>query len=209
MTSKMTSDPHTTREADTSSRARRPANHGPLGGVSRLTAPVLAAAFLFGVAQGAVAYVHRSAVAERHTAGTNAITIHVILAIAAAAVVIAVQVWRVRQPGRRGPSPWGAPFAARAMAKLRLFYQRSPGAAMARGLPAALLILVILYCPYRMGAQVIGGLDPNATVNAWGGPSYAGALLAHWLDCVIGFYAAALLLSRLPADRRRSRPRLP
>jgi hypothetical protein len=29
------------------------------------------------------------------------------------------------------------------------------------------------------------------------GPSYLGALLAHWLDGIAGFYAAALLLSRL------------
>jgi hypothetical protein len=49
----------------------------------------------------------------------------------------------------------------------------------------------------RLGAQVIGGLDPNATVNAWGGPSYLGALLAHWLDGIVGFYVAAFLLSRL------------
>jgi hypothetical protein len=60
-----------------------------------------------------------------------------------------------------------------------------------------LLMLVLLYAPYRMGKQVIGGLDPNSTVNAWGGPSYAGALLAHWLDCMIGFYVAAFLVSLL------------
>ena len=59
------------------------------------------------------------------------------------------------------------------------------------------LVLVLLYQPFRMGAQVTGGLDPNATVNAWGGPAYAGALLAHWLDDIVVFYAAAFLLSRL------------
>jgi hypothetical protein len=48
-----------------------------------------------------------------------------------------------------------------------------------------------------MGAQLIGGLDPNATVNAWGGPTYAGALLAHWLDAIVGCYAAAFLLGRV------------
>lgn len=41
------------------------------------------------------------------------------------------------------------------------------------------------------------GLDPNATVNAWGGPTYLGALLAHSLDAMVGFYAAAFLLGRL------------
>jgi len=66
---------------------------------------------------------------------------------------------------------------------------------MLRAVPMTLLVLLLLYAPFRMGAQVIGGLDPNSTINAWGGPSYARALLAHWLDCVIGFYVAAFLLS--------------
>lgn len=48
-----------------------------------------------------------------------------------------------------------------------------------------------------MGMQVTGGLDPNATVNAWGGPTYLGALLARWLDGIVSFYAAAFLLSCL------------
>ncbi len=68
---------------------------------------------------------------------------------------------------------------------------------LARVLAAAPLILVLAYAPYRMGAQVTGGLDPSATVNAWGGPTYLGALLAHWLDAAAGFYVAAFLLSRL------------
>jgi hypothetical protein len=59
------------------------------------------------------------------------------------------------------------------------------------------LVLLLAYAPFRLGAQLIGGLDPNATVNAWGGPSYLGALLAHWLDGLVAFYAAAFLLSRL------------
>jgi len=68
---------------------------------------------------------------------------------------------------------------------------------VARTLATVLLILVIAYAPARMGAQVIGGLDPNNTVNAWGGPSYLGAMLAHYLDAVLGCYAACFLLSRL------------
>jgi hypothetical protein len=46
-------------------------------------------------------------------------------------------------------------------------------------LPAAALFL---YCFWRAGVQLTGGLDPNFTVNAWGGPSYAGALACHYLD---------------------------
>jgi hypothetical protein len=60
-----------------------------------------------------------------------------------------------------------------------------------------LIVLVFAYAPARMGAQVIGGLDSNNTVNAWGGPSYLGAMLAHYLDALVGFYAACFLLGRL------------
>jgi hypothetical protein len=170
--------------------------HSPMR-VSRLSVPVLAAAFLIGVAKGAVAYSRRSSVLEHHVAGTNAITIHVVLAIVAAAVVIAIQVRRSRQRSQPGPSPWSAPFSSSAVAKIGQTIRLSGGTAVVKALPMALLILVLLYCPFRMGAQVIGGLDPNSTVNAWGGPTYAGALLAHWLDCIVGFYVAAFLLGRL------------
>jgi hypothetical protein len=169
---------------------------------SRLTVPVLAAAFAAGLAKGAADYSVRSRVVEHHVAGTNAIMVHIALAIAAAVVVLAIQLLRLRSDGQRGPTPWLAPFSASAVARLRQTFLRSPGAAAVRALPVALLIVVVLYAPFRMGAQVIGGLDPNATVNAWGGPSYAGALLAHWLDCVIGFYVAAFLLSRLLVPSR-------
>jgi hypothetical protein len=174
-------------------------HHGPRMSGSPLTVPVLAAAFLIGLAEGAVAYSHRSSILEQHVAGTNAITVHVVLAIVAAAAVIAIQLWRRRQPGQPGPSPWSAPFSSEAVARMRRTIRLSRGAAAARLLPIALLILVLLYCPYRMGAQIIGGIDPNSTVNAWGGPTYAGALLAHWLDCIVGFYVAAFLLGRLLA----------
>lgn len=182
--------------------------HGRGARVSRLTVPVLAAAFLIGLAEGAVAYSRRSATLEPHAAGTNAITVHLVLAILAAVTVIAIQAWRSGHPGQRGSSPWAAPFSGHAVARASRTIRHSRGAAVALLLPAAPLILVLLYAPYRMGLQVIGGLDPNATVNAWGGPTYAGALLAHWLDCVLGFYAAAFLLGRLlAASGPRFRPR--
>jgi hypothetical protein len=172
--------------------------------VSRLSVPVLAAAFLAGLAKGAVAYSHRSPILEPHVAGTNAITIEVALGIAAAAVVVVIQVMRWRKQGQLGPSPWIMPFSSCAVAKIGRTLRLSRGAAVAKALPMALLVLVLLYCPYRMGAQIIGGLDPNSTVNAWGGPSYAGAMLAHWLDCIVAFYVAAFLVGRLaPGNGRR------
>jgi hypothetical protein len=170
---------------------------GPTARLSRFSVVIFATSFLIGIAEGAVAYARRSPVLEGRVPGTNAITVHVALAIAAAAVVAAIQVWQARKRIRRGPSPWTAPFSTRAMARLSRTVRLFGGATMLRALPMAVLLLALLYAPYRMGAQVIGGLDPNSTVNAWGGPSYAGALLAHWLDCIIGFYVAAFLLGLL------------
>jgi hypothetical protein len=69
---------------------------------------VFLALFLTGVAEGAVEYARRSPVIARHVAGSNAITLHVVLAIAAAAAVIGIQARRSRGPGPRRfpPAPW-------------------------------------------------------------------------------------------------------
>jgi hypothetical protein len=50
----------------------------------------------------------------------------------------------------------------------------------------AFAALVVWYSLWRAGFQVLGGLDPAFTSQAWGGPSYLGAGLAHWLDGIIG-----------------------
>ena len=49
----------------------------------------------------------------------------------------------------------------------------------------------------RAGARVLGGLDPNFTVNAWGGPTYLGAMTCHYLDCALICAASAWLASRI------------
>jgi hypothetical protein len=169
--------------------------------VSAATATVFAALLAAGIAEGAVQYAHRSPRIEQRVAGTNAITVHVVLAAVAAAVVIGIQVQRSRQPAsQRRPSPWAAPFSVAGMSRLRQTIRLAGGLSLpnlARAVAAVPLVLVLLYAPFRMGMQIIGGLDPNQTVNAWGGPTYLGAMLAHYLDCFIGFYAVALLLSRL------------
>jgi hypothetical protein len=178
--------------------------------LSRVTATVFAVLLVTGIAEGAAEYARRSPKIDRHVAGTNAITVHVLIAVAAAVAVISIQAQHSRQPARqRGPSAWAAPFTASAASRLRrtaLLAGEPSLPNLARAVAAVPLILVILYTPFRMGQQITGGLDPNATVNAWGGPTYLGALLAHWLDGIVGFYAAAFLLSRLlPAaagDRR-------
>jgi hypothetical protein len=196
---RMANNPRLASEADNASNTvlREGRGRRPMTRASLVSVPILATAFLAGIAEGAVAYSRRSPILERQVPGTNAITVHVVLAIAAAAVVVVIQVWRARNQAQRAPSPWTAPFSSRAMARLTRTMRRAGGGTIMRAVPMALLVLVLLYAPYRMGAQVIGGLDPNSTVNAWGGPTYAGALLAHWLDCTIGFYVAAFLLGRL------------
>ena len=165
--------------------------------ISRLTVSVFVAAFLVGLASGVVSYAHRSRVIEQRTVNATANEIEIGVAIAAAAIVAAVQLWRSRNPGRRGQSPWLAPFSARAAARVARTFRSSAGAAPLRALRALLLILVMLYMPWRMGSVLTGAFDPNAVVNAWGGPTFIGAVAAHWLDCIIGFYAAAFLLGRL------------
>jgi hypothetical protein len=169
--------------------------------LSRVTATVFAVLLVAGIAEGAVDYARRSPKIEQHVAGTNAITLHVFVAVTAAAAVVSIQVRRSRQPAwRRGPSPWAAPFSAAAASRLRRTIRLAGGLSLpnlARAVAAVPLVLVLLFTPFRMGMQITGGLDPNATVNAWGGPTYLGALLAHYLDGIVGFYAAAFLLSRL------------
>jgi hypothetical protein len=179
----------------TGTRSKRPGLR-----LSRFTVGALVAAFLLGIAKGAVEYARRSAAAEPHAAGTNAILIHVLLAVAVAATVLVIQVGRARRPGERGRSPWAAPFSHRAAARLGRTLRFAHGPSLpnvARALATVPLVLVVAYAPARMGAQVIGGLDPNNTVNAWGGPTYIGAMLAHYLDALVGFYAACFLLGRL------------
>jgi hypothetical protein len=169
--------------------------------LSRVTVTVFAVLLVSGIAEGAADYARRSPTIERHVAGTNAIAFHVLIAVAAAAAVVSIQARRSRQPARqRGPSPWAAPFSVSAASRLRRTARLAGGLSLpnlARAAAAVPLVLVLLYTPFRIGMQITGGLDPNATVNAWGGPTYLGALLAHWLDGIVGFYAAAFLLSRL------------
>ena len=66
------------------------------------------------------------------------------------------------------------------------------------GLPAGIVLTVgaalIWFTPLRAGQQVFAALDADFTRDAWGGPSYLGASLAHWMDGVLMFYAATALI---------------
>ncbi len=181
--------------------------------LSLLTSAAFVVLFLIGIANGAVDYAHRSAVPEHHGMGTNATAGEVLVAIAVVAIAAVIEVRRSRRAGGRGPSPWAAPFSAAAAVRLGRtlrFAQGHSAANVARFLVTVPLVLVLAYVPLAGGRAGHRRPDPNATVNAWGGPTYAGALLAHWLDAIVGFYAAAFLLSRVllasAAGRGRARP---
>ena len=174
-------------------------------GAFRLSGPLTAlagSAFVSGAVYGLLQFLERSPVRQRHVAGTAAWGPH--LALALAAIVILSLVWWRRQggngprPGRRSLlAPLGTSAARRIARVLGLGGDPAHRGRLLLALPAAALLG---YCVWRAGVQVTGGLDPNFTVNAWGGPSYAGALLCHYLDLALLAGAAAWLLNRiLPA----------
>jgi hypothetical protein len=70
--------------------------------------------------------------------------------------------------------------------------------------PAALF----LYGFYRAGLQVTGGLGPNFTVNDWGGPTYLGAMVCHYMDLFLLMATGAWLVDKilLPDPPRAGRP---
>jgi hypothetical protein len=180
--------------------------------VRQLSVPLViltAAFFVLGVVAGLFSYLSRSPVPEKFVPGSSAWAQHLAVAVVACA---ALGYGRWRHQRRFGPrsgrlwllAPLGEPAARRVARTLGAL--RSPS-----GLGRALLVLppaaLFLYFFYRDGEQVLGGLDPNFTVNAWGGPSYLGAMACHYLDGFVLMAVAAWLLDRiLLPDRTAPRP---
>jgi len=186
---------------------------------------VYASLFAAGLAVGGVSYLRRSPIREAHHAGTAAWPAHLALLVLAVLLLVVARVRRRRAlakdaSGRRdGPdlrpeagrpvqpnggaptagllllAPLGKPAAGR-IRRSCAAGRRSPGG-LARLVAAAVVGLVFAYCVARAGAQVLGGLDPNFTVNAWGGPTYLGAMACHYLDCALICAASAWLASRI------------
>jgi hypothetical protein len=67
-------------------------------------------------------------------------------------------------------------------------------------------LVLIGYGFGRIGEQVTDGLDPNFTVNAWGGPTYLGAMACHYLDAALGIAASAWLLDKILLRAAGHRP---
>jgi hypothetical protein len=185
-------------------RQRRLAR-SPADQLSEVSLIVLGVACFVGVAAGAVSYSNRSHVRKIHATGTNAIPVQLSLALVVVGFVVAAQLHRPRSGMPSARSLWLTSLSKNALTRVGDTIRFARGLTLRNFvtiLPAVFLLAVMVYCPFRMGQQVIGGLDPNSTVNAWGGPTYLGALLAHWLDSIVIFYGAALALDRLLVRKR-------
>jgi hypothetical protein len=180
----------------------------PTPGTRRFSLLLSAATVAFlalGVVTGWVTYLHRSPVREVHVAGTTAWTQHLIIA-GVAVVLYGLALWlHRRRPGRgSGRLLLLAPIGTSAMARLAATMREGSWRTLAVLLPLAMFA----YGWWRTGEQVIGGLDPNFTANAWGGPSYLGAMFCHYLDGGLIIAACAWLLNwimRPAASATRSR----
>ena len=179
--------------------------------VRQLSAPLVilaAALFAAGVISGLFSYVHRSSVRETFIPGSSAWWQQLAVAVVACAA-FGYGRWRhQRRFGRHSGRLWllaplGKPAARRVARTLSAL--RGPSG-VGRALLAVLPAAVFLYFFYRNGEQVIGGLDPNFTVNAWGGPTYIGAMACHYLDGLVLMGAAAWLLDRILLPGQPTRP---
>lgn len=64
-------------------------------------------------------------------------------------------------------------------------------------------MFVEMFVAWRVGQQVVAGLDPNVTHDAWGGPSYLGAMACHYLDAALLVAVCHVLLrAATPSDPR-------
>jgi hypothetical protein len=194
------------RQADGSHLIRRQPGHmtSTIGQMSPLLSASAAGLAAAGIACGLVSYLHRSPVRQAHVPGTSAWVQHLIVA-AVAGALYGVARWRHgHRPGRGSGrllllAPLGRSAASRLAATTRPLSWRPVAA-----LPP---LAMIAYGFWRNGEQVTGGLDPNFTVSAWGGPTYLGAMACHYLDGGLIIAACGWLLDwiLLPAAAGRSR----
>jgi hypothetical protein len=171
----------------------------------QLSGPLTAlfgSAFVSGVMYGLLEFLQRSPIRQEHVAGSAAWGQQLALALGTIVILSAAQARHRRRFGPRSGRLWLlAPLgrhAARRIARALGFGSEAaqPGRLLL-ALPAAALFL---FCFWRAGVQVTGGLDPNFTVNALGGPGYAGAMACHYLDLFLLAAGAAWVMDRiLPA----------
>jgi len=163
----------------------------------KLSKPTLIITLLLaalGIGAGINIYLSRSSRLDVNNPANNAITLHVVLAIV---TVIVTTVVVLRAKKRSQPSPLRAPFTVQAYnrAKTTLLFKKGVNVLdLLRIVVTLFLLYMLLWEPFRAAMEPFAALDPNARANAWGGPTYLGSTLAHWLDGFVLFYVAAFLL---------------
>jgi hypothetical protein len=165
----------------------------PRTALSPLLSAAAASLLALGVLTGLIMYLGRSPVREAQLPGTSAWPQHLALAGLAAALYAFARWRQHRQPGRGSGRLLLAPVSRSAADRLRMTLRRPSWRAVA-ALP---LLILIGYGCWRTGEQVTAGLDPDFTANAWGGPTYLGAMACHYLDGGLIIAAAGWLLNQI------------
>lgn len=179
-------------------RSGSPAGHAA-GIRSQLSGPlvaVIAVMFVLGIVFGGITYLQRSPEPEPYVDGMAAWLPHLVVLVSAVVVTgFLLRRRRAHPGGLLFLAPVGA-VAAERLARTVTSVFRHP-TALLRLLIGIVPLAMLVYLPFRIGVQVLAGLDPNFTVDAWGGPSYLGAMACHYLDAVLLMAAAAGLLNLL------------
>jgi hypothetical protein len=168
--------------------------HRTIGQLSLPLSVTAVALFAVGVLLGWVAYLHRSPILARHVPGTSAWWQHAVVAVVGCVLFGYARRQHLGRHGRGSGRLWLlAPLGRPAARRIARTVSQARGRAVVMLAPVA----VFGYCFYRVGRQITEALDPNNTVNAWGGPTYLGAMACHYLDCTVLALVAALLLDRI------------
>lgn len=166
--------------------------------LSRVLCASAAVIFGIGLISGVSTALTGDTESVTHLPDTNAWGVHLVLTGLTLAMILATWVVR-RRTGRASTPLILAPIGARAARRLR----RTARVAPLRMVPIVLLLAFTAYGLWRAGVQVFAGLDPGFVVNAWGGPSYLGAMYCHYLDIGLMITAALIVIHLLlvPSER--------
>jgi hypothetical protein len=177
--------------------------------ISKTSVTICATLFGVGVLEGWMLYMQRSSEVEKHVVGTNALLLHSILAVILLGA-IGITIFYRRFAPNKPYVVWLAPFTKTAFERTKnaIFLKNGrSGWQIIKAVLVAMLTALFLFNFFRGGMQVTVALDPNATVNAWGGPGYWGASLAHWMDAIYLLYVEAGLIALLTLSKKKSKKR--
>lgn len=178
--------------------------------ISKTSVVICAVLFALGSLEGWMLYTQRSSEIEKHVIGTNAVFLHSILAVVLLGAV-AISIFYRKFAPNKPYIVWLAPFTKTAYERTKntIFLKNGRSSwQIVKAILVGLLTILFLFNFFRGGMQITIALDPNATVNAWGGPGYWGASLAHWMDAIYLLYLEAGLIalitfSKKPKKRRK------